>query len=345
MEPAMMMPFSPISSELASPLTDSVPSGINIEYDSDFLILEREICGKPEIEYGASLTQASPPNWQLVKSLSLSLMEKSRDLRLAIYLSRALLNLYGIPGLENGLALVNELLESRWNDVHPQLDPDDDDDPLQRINILSFLCEPAGILRELRETPLVSTRALGQFSLRDFEIANGESSAVSEQERTTLTAIDAAFREAGQDTLLATANTLTSAFDCSIRIEQFLTDKVGSDRAIDFSPLSSILHRAIMHVRRHLVDTPATNEAIITPFTNVSSASLYQGDVANREDVKKNLDRICLYYSTHEPASPVPLLLERARDLVDKKFMELVQDLATDGLAQLSLISGIKSER
>jgi type VI secretion system protein ImpA len=40
----------------------------------------------------------------------------------------------------------------------------------------------------------------------------------------------------------------------------------------------------------------------------------------------------------------VPLLLERARRLVPKNFFEIMEDLAPEGIAQLTVISGPRGE-
>ena len=56
------------------------------------------------------------------------------------------------------------------------------------------------------------------------------------------------------------------------------------------------------------------------------------------------IDKICAYYERHEPSSPVPLLLMRARRLVDKSFMEILQDLAPEGMGQARQVGGIDNE-
>lgn len=66
------------------------------------------------------------------------------------------------------------LLQNCWDGLHPQLDPDDDNDPLLRINILAFLCEPAGLLRDVLGCLLMSTRSVGAVSLRQVDLATGE---------------------------------------------------------------------------------------------------------------------------------------------------------------------------
>jgi len=62
--------------------------------------------------------------------------------------------------------------------------------------------------------------------------------------------------------------------------------------------------------------------------------------VGSRDDVIKSLDKICKYYERHEPSSPIPLLIKRCRRLVNKSFLEIVSDLAPDGLKQARLVVG-----
>ena len=64
------------------------------------------------------------------------------------------------------------------------------------------------------------------------------------------------------------------------------------------------------------------------------------GALNSRKDVIRTLEQICTYYKDHEPASPVPLLLRRAIRLVDKSFVEILQDLAPDSLDQIQRLSG-----
>ncbi|MGY2163170.1 type VI secretion system protein TssA [Pseudomonas tolaasii] len=330
---------------LAQPLGEADACGQNLEYDPQFLELEEEALGKPEVQYGDTITQAVEPNWKRVMVLAQPLLERSRDLRLAIWLTRAQLNLNGIAGLAAGLELVQALLEHCWDGLHPQLDPDDDNDPLLRINILAFLCEPAGVLRDVLDAPLVSARNLGAVTLRQFELASGEQS--GEGENVSLAMIEGAFIEADPLELAATDAALTQALDLSVRIEQLLTEKVGVGRAIDLSGLATVLRRAGDVIRRRLPgEAPVDVAAVAAPVATAAAAAAPQalrGEINSREDARQTIDRLCTYFQTFEPASPVPILLQRAKKLIDKNFMELLQDLAPDGLAQLALVSGIRN--
>lgn len=336
---------------LAQPLGEADGCGRNLEYDPEFLALEEEALGKPEVQYGDTITQAIEPNWKRVMLLALPLLERSRDLRLAIWLTRAQLNLHGIPGLAAGLELVYALLDNCWDGLHPQLEPDDDNDPLLRINILAFLCEPAGLLRDVLDAPLASARSVGAVSLRQVDLASGE-----EGENISLAMIEGAFAEADPVELGGTEAALATALTLSVQIEQLLTEKVGVGRAIDLSGLATLLRRAGEVIHRRLpgaaptaaepvATEPAAAEPVKTSAAAVAVAATPapRGEINSREDARQTIDRLCTYFQTFEPASPVPILLQRAKKLIDKNFMELLQDLAPDGLAQLALVSGIRN--
>ena len=68
------------------------------------------------------------------------------------------------------------------------------------------------------------------------------------------------------------------------------------------------------------------------------------GTIQTREDVIRVLDQCCDWYARHEPGSPVPLLLQRAKRLVSKSFIELVQDLSPSGLTEVQTIVGLDSQ-
>src|SRR5882757_2776454 len=66
------------------------------------------------------------------------------------------------------------------------------------------------------------------------------------------------------------------------------------------------------------------------------------GDINSREDVILQLDRLCEYYRRHEPSSPVPMLLRRAKRLVSKEFMDIIRDLTPGGVAEAELLGGVE---
>lgn len=325
---------------LSLPLGEADGGGQNFEYSAQFFALEEETLGKPEVQYGDTLTQAIDPDWKRVMALALPMMERSRDLRLAIWATRAQLNLHAFAGLAAGLGLVQGLLINCWDGLYPRLDPEDGNDPLLRINILAFLCAPNGLVCDVLDAPLINARGIGTVSLRLVDLAM--SAPGGEGGHPSLAMIEGAFADTDAQPLRAVHAALTEALAHSVQIEQWLTEKVGVDRAIDFNGLAAPLRRAAEIVSRFLLD-PAPQEAaaaaVATPA--VAAPKPPYAEIRSREEAREVIDRLCSYFHAHEPASPVPYLLQRAKTLIDKNFIELLQDLAPDGLAQLAQVSGI----
>ena len=69
------------------------------------------------------------------------------------------------------------------------------------------------------------------------------------------------------------------------------------------------------------------------------------GEINSREDVVRVLDMACDYFKRHEPSSPVPLLLQRAKSLVAKDFMEILRDLTPAGVSQAEQIGGVFTQK
>lgn len=346
-----------IESLLADVEADA-PCGPNLEYDPEFLELEQAILGKPEVQYGDTITPAVPPEWKVVKRLAGGLLERSRDLRLAVSLSRALLALEGMPGLANGLALIERLLEQRWDSVHPQLDPDDGMDPMLRINSLATLADN-GFLREVKEATLLMLPGLGPLSLRTLEVANGELPPAEGESKVELHSIAAALRDADPERVAASSAGLAAACDSVSQIEVILVRQVGSSQALNLDALVRLLRRGRDFFAEQAggdgegaADGGAADDAGAGEAGEgggggdgkAARAAAISGEVTSRADVIRMLDKINKYYQQYEPSSPVPLLLERAKRLVPKNFFEIMEDLAPDGMTQLLVVSGPREE-
>jgi type VI secretion system protein ImpA len=60
--------------------------------------------------------------------------------------------------------------------------------------------------------------------------------------------------------------------------------------------------------------------------------------VATRAEALHLLEVAARYFEQNEPSSPLPLMLNRARGLANKTFLEILQDLAPDGFGQAQMI-------
>jgi type VI secretion system protein ImpA len=337
---------------LLEEISPELPCGEDIEYDSEFGEMERAARGKPEQQIGNTLIPAQEADWPVVKSKAITLFGRTKDLRVAVYLTRSLLHTEGLIGLRDGLTLIQGLLERHWETVHPQLDPADNNDPTLRINTLTSLYDPETVLHDIREATLVNSTALGRFSLRDILITLGKRSLPtgSDEQVIDVSTINGAFMDAQLDDLQNTANAIRQSLECISTIESQLMDKVGSMQMADFSTLPNLLKEAEHIMSEHLTqrgvgETEVSSEAISKVPGSQTSAQPMTGVINSQEDVIRVLDMACDYFKRHEPSSPVPLLLQRAKRLVAKDFMEILRDLTPAGVTQAEEISGVSHQK
>ncbi|NEV63097.1 type VI secretion system protein TssA [Thiorhodococcus minor] len=339
-------------------VSPEAPCGEDLEYDPAYGALERATEGKPEQQFGDTIIPAEEPEWSEVERQALELLVRTKDLRVATHLTRALIRTKGWPGFRDGLGLIQGLIERYWEPVHPRLDPDDDNDPTLRINTLLTLADAEATLEALRDAPLVSARGIGSFSLRDLQIAHRELPPPKDDkgDAPEPQLIDAAFQEVDLDQLQATMDAIDGSLELARTIETQLTEAVGIDASPDLSPLADMIELARKAVATPLQArggaAPSAGETDGEILDDVPAAAPTGKPVAssgldainNRADVVRALDLLIDYYRRQEPSSPIPLLLSRAKRLVSKDFLEILEDLAPDGLSQAQVIRGPESE-
>jgi len=333
---------------LLSPMSDDSPCGENLEYDLDFGEMERAAEGKPEQQFGDTIVAAEDPDWRELERKCSALLERTKDLRVVVHLSRASLNADGYPGFRDCLALIRGYIEQFWETVHPQLDPDDDNDPVLRVNTLVQLCDGDSTLRLLSKCPLVRSRALGTFGLRDIEVATSDTPVAEDEERPDMATIEAAFMDCELDEIQLTTAAVRAAIEDVNALEIALTEQVGVANATSFEPLVQMLKQAYQvltsQLQRRGVDDASAEESSDEEEGEAAAVQRMTGEITSREDVLRALDKICEYYNRYEPSSPLPLLLTRAKRLATKSFLEIVRDLTPDAFPQAESLAGLANE-
>jgi type VI secretion system protein ImpA len=340
--------------KLLGEVSPDEPCGPDLEYDPVFGEMERSAQIKPEQQFGDTIIPAEEPDWREIKRLALDVLGRCKDLRAAMYLARALVRTDGFAGLADSLSLLSGYIERYWETVHPRLDPDDGNDPTMRVNIIASVCDETMMLSGVRNAPLVSSRAVGRFCLRDVRIADGTLPAPASAENAppNLATIEAAFSDASIEEIQETAAAISAAMERAAAIEAALDARVGASQSPDLSDFGSELKAALHVVNEQLqrrgvgiVSAENTDDAEAGGSDGEAQQQAgISGAINGRDDVIKALDKICEYYQKREPSSPVPLLLERAKRLVSKNFMEILEDMAPDGLDQAGKLAGKKNE-
>lgn len=335
---------------LLAAISANFPCGDDLEYDPDFLQLERDAQGKPERVMGDAIQPAEPPQWRAIEQTSAALLQRSKDLRITHFLLQSTLALEGVAGLSTSLSLIQQLLEQYWADLYPQLDADDDNDPTVRVNALSGLACDTNV-RLLRESVLIRSRAFGNITLRAALNASGLQS--FSDENLSIEELSGALRDSDPQQLDATRAALNDARAAAEAIERLVSDQVGSAQGVDLSALKQPLKQALQ-VLGELVATQDEHEQPSADSESPSddpvgtaqpaSAVRSKAGIGSRDDVVRSLDEILAYYARHEPSSPLPMLLNRAKKLAHADFETIVRNLIPDGMSQFENLRGPEAD-
>jgi type VI secretion system protein ImpA len=328
------------------PLSDS-PCGEDVEFDDEFREMEKAAVGRPAREFDKD-GGAKPPDWRAVLNFAQSLFERTRDLRVAIYWSRARLRLDGASTLPEGMRLIEGLLSRFWDDLYPR---PEDGDAYARVNALNDMCTLAGLVGDLRDSLIFVNRSIGELRGRDVEIALGLLEPRPGESAPSVSGVEQMLRDAvAADAELRSFP--ATALQKVNEIQQLMRDKVGYAAA----PEMKALVTALTGLRNAMPDAAGAAGAPEGADADADSGDSgaaprrgggrpgLSGGIESREDALRAIDMVCNYLERAEPTNPAQLLLRRARKLINKNFVELVRELAPESLVEVARIMGISAE-
>lgn len=335
---------------LSKPVSEEFPCGENLEYDPKFMELVNLFEAKPKA--GAAVEEGddsdSGPDWRGIERLANELSGKTRDLRIQAYAALAAIHTSGLPAFRDNLKAIKIYLADFWDSVHPQLDPDDDNDPMFRANTLEILNEYSLISLGLEHVKLIELRGLGIFTPRSVALAEGKETPLEGEEVPEVNLVRQAFASAEPEQLAELKTAVSDIHTLFDEINGVWVEKTGDSAGLMLSNATKAMGRIDTIVREY---GPDAGDAVagdvemgeggeVPAAGGAAAVQAISGTVNSRADVVKALDRVCDYYAAHEPSSPIPLLLRRAQRLVEKSFMEILEDMAPDGVTAAKLVSG-----
>ena len=331
------------------PLGDP-PSGQNLEYEIEFLEFSQAAEGKPETQFSA----AEPPVWAEVIAQAETLFGRTRDLRIAVPWVRAVVSTFGVSALPQGLALLTGLLDSFWDSVYPELDPEDGD-PFARTSLMGTLAALDGLLGDVRNAGVLRDRRLPLVRPRDVEVALGKQPARGDDEPLTLAQIQGLLAEHRPEALLVTG-AATSALEQLAALGRVMHDRFGIERSPDLKALRSLLQDLLSVLPQP--DPEPEPEPAFEAEEPGAAADADDADgpgaggaprrgragpmrIDTREDAVKAIQLVCDYLERYEPTNPAQFLLRRAQRLIDMNFLRLVREFAPDAMNEVARIMGV----
>jgi type VI secretion system protein ImpA len=153
---------------LLAPLPGDQPGGEDLSFSAAFDdIAEMRRADDPTLKQGEWVTPIKLADWAGAARLCETLLAtRTKDLRLALWLTEARAMTQGYAGLASGLGLCTALCEQHWAHLHPQPDGDDAE---ERIGNIAWMLQRLGELAT--SLPVTAGRKGERFTLLDLKHA------------------------------------------------------------------------------------------------------------------------------------------------------------------------------
>jgi type VI secretion system protein ImpA len=298
--------------------------------------------------FGQSRSPEAPPEanenrkpieWGEIRTNASSALARSKDLRVLAYLGTALLRTDGLPAFVDTLKVASHWVDAYWPQVYPPLD----EDAMARRNALNCLADPMAVVERVRRLPLVESRQHGRFSLRDIDLATGQIQPGKDEVKPDEAPINAAFAETPVEHLTTLQQAAADAMAALSSIDAKMKTEGGPEIAPSFDPLSTQLSKMNRVLRAQLALRAGSNGGATTSeAADAQAGTVAIGNIKSRQDAIRALDAVAEYFRRNEPSSPIPLIVDRAKRLVAKDFLEVLADIAPDALGVARAAGGLK---
>jgi len=322
---------------MLQPVDEERPAGADLSYDDRFFAVETASRPKDSTFLGEKEIPGEPPDYRAVLEDAVGLFDETRDMRLAVMIATALLAEEGLDDFADGLALCRGLLEKFWDTMYPELDPNDPD-PIERSNALANLnANTAGsAARLVREMPITGRGSAGPFTLRDYEIATGKIEAPDTEDGEEIPSVadfTAMADQMPRDELDALKSGLERCIKETQEIEKAYEAASKSYQTLE--PLRDELEGCLRVVEETLERRPdeedGAGEAVGAAEGGGGpggpAPKALPGSIQTRDQASKAIDLAIKYFERAEPSNPAPVLLRRAQALINKPFLDLIDEL------------------
>jgi type VI secretion system protein ImpA len=343
--------------ELTKPVSQDNPSGENLEYDPLYVEMDSLAVAVPDSFMGDSKIEGRGPEWKKLCKNCLDLWGGTRDLRVAVYLVLAEAVMEGLAGLSAGLKILIYLVKDLWDSFYPRLDPQDNNDPLERLNIISMLSPPSGsvndpvmFIPQFRETRLVPSL---RYTLRDLLISLNVIELVDGTDFNPKL-FHAEFMGVPIEEIDAQYALAREVKNLILALCDEMNAKMGGGSILDMSDLSREIGQIIKfyesassaETEKLAAETGNSQETTGKPEAapQDQQIALLSYQVTSRAQALLMLKKGAEYFQNYEPNSPIPLLVNRALRFSGMNFIELIEDIMPDALPRGRDILGIKPE-
>lgn len=309
---------------ILAPVSEDNPVGEDLAYDNGRQQLEQAF----EVNEGE---EAEEKDWRPVFKLIEEQLGRSKDLWLPVYLARAGAKSGSLEMVELGVQGLAGLMERYWDTAHPQLE---ELGLMGRKAPCDSLASRGEFLIPLEKTVLLAHPRLGRFTGQDIERFRTEQEAADGYGM-----FRAALEEIGDEGLQEVLRRIETIDSALRQADKIFTDAAAGDPSPNYANTYAALATIKQAVSSFLStaapetagDEMAENDAAPGAAGGGGGARL-SGRVQSRDDVIRALEAIADYYRRAEPSHPLQQFTLRARHWVNLDFMDLMREIAPDGM-------------
>jgi type VI secretion system protein ImpA len=175
------------------------------------------------------------------------------------------------------------------------------------------------------------------------ELATGQTPVGAHDTKPDEAPILAAFAEMPLEELTALEQSVSNGIAALNTIDAKMRSEGGPEVAPDFDPLTGHLVRMKRVLRGQLDARAGVAPAGDESAAGAAGGGTYAvGAIKSRQDAIRALDAVADFFRHHEPSSPIPLIVDRAKRLVSKDFLEVLADIAPDALSTARAAGGLR---
>jgi type VI secretion system protein ImpA len=321
-----MLDTTQLLKNFLKPLDGNDPSGEDMSFSAEFdAIQQSRIEEDSSLDQGAWVTDRKTANWPFIEQQCVELLStRAKDLRLGLWYTEALIHTKGFAGYAFGLELLNGLITTYWENLHPVADEGDQE---VRISLLNWFVQQSN--RLLRQTPLTcSTKHTLNYN--DLESAHQlkasmESNADFHDEppanKITLEQYLESQSATPIQTLQKSFQSLTEAREAWAAFTKTLDEYLSLD-APAFGAMNKTFDLIHDYLEKTLRERGGISSPITTQTDSIENATnpnthamgfnpSHHGHIQNRQQAMQVLQQISEYFVTYEPHSPVSYMLKK----------------------------------
>lgn len=352
---------------LLAPISEASPSGEDMSFSIEFdQIAEMRREDDPTLDQGEWVTTLKVADWPgVAHSCAALLGQRTKDLRLAMWLTESWALTRGYAGLDEGLQLCTQLCARYWDTLHPQADGGDQE---ERIGNMGWLLQRVVALAPA--LPVTKGRQGASYSLRDLAAARQAPSGHERphddanraaSDKVTLDQFNRALKETPAQVLMGFVNAAHQAQAQLLAWQNVVDTHLGADgpgfvqakealaqvvHELDrLARESGALHAPVDDTSQEGTSTAQPDDALDAGQSS-GGGHTSGGPLRTRAQALQQLRDVANFFRRTEPHSPVAYLADKAVTWGEMPLHEWLRKVVKDpaSMSHLQELLGLEDQ-